>query len=266
MSHLPGAPSPSPKHPASSDGSAHPLHISATEPFKEPDVIVPPDNFAVIEAGLYRSALPNSRNFPFVRTLRLTTVILLSSEKPVRNVSNFFDTNNIRVAHTGLHGWSPDQTSWKPIADEVVKDTLELILHHSSYPILVCDVGGVHLVGMVIGCLRRLQNWNLNSVVNEYRSFAASKTRYVNEQFIELFDIDLVTIPERPPMWFAEMMEQDRRERQEFCNLVQERLVDECGTMVESGKKIPQYVVYYFSSSSPLNSEIGGLEPRIQTL
>lgn len=120
-------------------------------------------------------------------------------------------------------------------------------------------------MGMVIGCLRRLQNWNLNSVVNEYRSFAAAKTRYVNEQFIELFDIDLVTVPHDPPQWFAEQLDMERREREEYASLVEEQRVDESGMLVET-EKCPRYIYYYYSSSSPLNSETGGKEPRIQTL
>lgn len=268
MSHLTGAPLLSPKHDASSEGDGHGVHISATDAYKEPDVIVPPDNFAVVETGLYRSALPNARNMPYVRTLRLNTVIILSSEKPGRSLCNFFDSNGIRVAHTGLHGWSADQTSWTPISEDVVKDSLELILRRDRYPVLVCDIGGVHLVGMVIGCLRRLQNWNLNSVVHEYRSFAAAKTRYVNEQFIELFDTDLVCIPDVPAQWFADLLEMERSERSEFRQLVQSGLVDDCGTLVDTAKSKstqPKYVVYYYSWSSPLNSEPSGSEPRIET-
>lgn len=118
---------------------------------------------------------------------------------------------------------------------------------------------------MVIGCLRRLQNWNLNSVVNEYRSFAGPKTRYVNEQFIELFDIDLVTIPRDPPQWFAEQLDMERRDREEFVKLAKEQRVDESSMLVET-EKCPRYIRYYYSSSSPLNSEIGGKEPKIRTL
>lgn len=267
MNHLTSTSVPSsPKRPASVDGSSQSLHVSPIDSHKEPDVIAPPENFAVVEQGLYRSSFPSGRNFPFLRSLHLTTVIILSSEKPARSLTNFFDNHGARVVHTGLHGWSPDRTSWKPIAEEVVKETLEIILEYDNYPILVCDAGGIYLVGMVIGCLRRLQNWNLNSVVNEYRYFAASKTRYINEQFIELFDIDLITIPQQPPAWFAEQLERDRLEREELSKLTEEGLVDECGTLVETGMKTPKYLVYYFSSSGPLNSEVGSSKPRVETL
>lgn len=70
-----------------------------------------------------------------------------------------------------------------------------------------------------MGCLRKLEGWNFSSIVTEvikitvinissindefqYRAYAGSKARYVNEQFIELFDLDLVTLPLHLPPWF----------------------------------------------------------------
>ncbi|KUF86693.1 hypothetical protein AM587_10001942 [Phytophthora nicotianae] len=40
--------------------------------------------------------------------------------------------------------------------------------------------------------------------INVYRNIAGSvKTRFENEQFIELFDVDLVTLPQQLPSWFT---------------------------------------------------------------
>lgn len=242
------------------------MHQSPTDLHKEPDNLVPPANFSLVEQGLYRSALPTSRNFPFIHSLRLTTAVILTGEKPIRSVTNFFEGRGIRVAHTGLHGWSAAGMSWKPVEDDVVKETLELLLHRRNYPILVCDASGIHLVGMVIACLRRVQHWNLTSVITEHRSFTVSKTRYVNEQFIELFDIDLVTIPDEPPPWFADLQQMHRNERNEFAHLCRHSLVDSSGAMVDPPPNTPQYLVYYYSPSGPLNSEKSGSKPLIQIL
>lgn len=224
----------------------------------------PPDNFAVVEPGLYRASLPHANNFSFIRSLCLKRVILLAPERPQKIIVNLLDEHKIHLAHTGLHAWTSD-TSWKPMAEEVVKESLEMILTREYYPMMVCDVGGRHLVGMVIGCLRRLQNWNFNSVITEYRTYAGPRTRYVNEQFIELFDIDLVTIPHDPPAWFAEQVEMDRQEREEFADLLNNNKLTESGALVDRDKS-PSYICYYYSSSGPLNSETGGLKPRIQIL
>jgi hypothetical protein len=37
--------------------------------------------------------------------------------------------------------------------------------------------------------------------------YAREKTRYMNEQFIEIFDLDLVTLPRDLPPWFIEQMQ-----------------------------------------------------------
>jgi tyrosine-protein phosphatase OCA1 len=54
----------------------------------------------------------------------------------------------------------------------------------------------------MVGCLRRLQNWNLTSILTEYHLFAEHKRRYATEQFIELFDPDLICVPSDPPAWW----------------------------------------------------------------
>jgi tyrosine-protein phosphatase OCA1 len=49
--------------------------------------------------------------------------------------------------------------------------------------------------------MRKLQRWNLTSIFEEYRRYAGPKVRLLNEQFIELFDTDLVGIPTNKPKW-----------------------------------------------------------------
>ena len=118
---------------------------------------------------------------------------------------------------------------------------------------------------MLIRCLRRLQNWNLDAVFSEYRFFAKGRTRYSNEQCIELFDIDLVTITDDPPQWLANQLETDCQERHEFDALTAQGRVDQSDTM-QDDEKAPSYLAYRYSSSGPLNSHISGTEPRIQIL
>lgn len=47
-------------------------------------------------------------------------------------------------------------------------------------------------IGVVVGCLRKLKRWSLISIYEEYRRFSGTKMQQQYEQFIELFDIDLV--------------------------------------------------------------------------
>lgn len=248
--------------------------------------------------------MPSSANFPFLKTLALRHVLILSEDSLTASVTAFFRANGIRVDHVGAaavrSGASWKTHAWKPVEDEVVKGALEVVLRADAHPLLICDVSGVRRVGVVVGVLRRLQWWNLNSIVNEYRSFAGRKTRYAHEQMIELFDTDLVVIPEHNPEWYEEqrrMQEEDVRNFREFSR---KGLLDEDGAMRkradggdekidgggaengdddgkavlgqetgEGGLKSADsfaYRTYYYSTQSPLNTVEGAMQPRLQRL
>lgn len=92
---------------------------------------------------------------------------------------------------------------WDSLNENTIKHALDLIVDKTNYPILICCGMGRHRTGTVIGCLRRLQHWNLNSVSEEYRRFTGSRGgRILVELLIESFNIDLVNINwELAPDW-----------------------------------------------------------------
>ncbi|KAG0291540.1 hypothetical protein BGZ96_005101 [Linnemannia gamsii] len=251
-------------------------------------MLTPPEQFGIVEPGLYRSDTLHPSHFPFIRSLNLKTAILLTPELPSRAMSNFFEENQIRLIDLALGSWknnsnnnsnsninnadgsssssgaaqgqggdsstsgtsggggggggtntftlttpsipaAPFQTSWwKPLSEELIKEGLEMILDVNNYPIMVMDTSGIHEIGTFMGCLRRLQHWNLSSIIVEYRAYAGNKARYVNEQFIELFDIDWITLPATLPTWWIEqeaMWHEEEEERE--LQLQQEREVEE---------------------------------------
>lgn len=244
--------------PPATSGAGH-LHL-----IPEPRVLSPPPNFGMVEPGLYRSALPHSLHFSHLGTLRLRSVVMLSEEGLTRTAHNFFTASGVEVYHPAANA-RVRPGSWKPISDEVVKDALQTMLTAARLPALVCDVDGLHRVGMLVGCLRRLQRWNLNSAVDEYRAYAGTKTRHTNEQFIELYDIDLVTVPEEAPGWFKRHAERDRRETAEFREMCERGMLDEEGVARRrEGQK--SYEVFYYGSTTPLNSVRGHKPPRIEML
>jgi len=87
------------------------------------------------------------------------------------------------------------------MSEDVVLQALRLILDQQNYPCMIMCNLGRHRTGTVVGCLRKLQRWNLSSIFEEYRRYAGSKVRLLNEQFIELFDTDLVGVPVSHPPW-----------------------------------------------------------------
>ncbi|KAG5458414.1 MAG: tyrosine phosphatase family-domain-containing protein [Olpidium bornovanus] len=192
-------------------------------------LVTPPDAFGLVNDGVYRSDLLRPAHFGFMRTLNLRTVVVLTPEVPARAVLNFLEENGIKLGEgdalkltPAIPAWKRNVT-WRPVSDELIKEGLELILNEENHPVLI--QAGIHETGTFVGCLRKLQGWNFSSIVGEvrmcldhytrkYRSYAGSKARYVNEQYIELFDVDLVTLPKMLPEWFASnlaMLASDRR-------------------------------------------------------
>ncbi|KAL1920668.1 uncharacterized protein VTP21DRAFT_1045 [Calcarisporiella thermophila] len=180
-------------------------------------LLTPPEQFGIVEKGIYRSDMLQQTHFAFIRSLHLKTVVALSPESPSRAIINFLQENKIKLVHLGLRAWKPN-LGWRPVSEELIKEGLELVLDFEHHPILVMCTSGIHETGTFIGCLRKLQGWNFNSIVGEYRSYAGSKARYVNEQFIELFDLDLVTLPRTLPPWLVEQRNMLQLEEEEYQN------------------------------------------------
>jgi protein tyrosine/serine phosphatase len=237
------------------------------------EVLTPPNHFGIVEPGVYRSTMPAAANFPFLKQLGLRHVIILSAATVARGVYSFFEENGILVSHTGAQSGQKDtwKPTWKPLSEEVIKTSLELLLRAETQPLLICDTSGVERVGVVVGCLRRLQNWNLNSVINEYRSFAGRKTRYTHKQMIEMFDTDLVVIPANPASWCSEQLAMDSEDEDKFEKYRNSGRISSSGTLIDAAHEndvaeAPAYSVYYYTAESPLNSVIGANPPVIQNL
>jgi tyrosine-protein phosphatase OCA1 len=125
---------------------------------------------------------------------------------------NFIEDQEIEFLHLGKEGIYQSQNQWNPISEDMVIKALKIMLNRDKYPMIVMCNQGRHrtglfmnnwllfilrnqLTGTVIGCFRKLQRWNLTSILEEYRRAAGNKVRILNEQFIELFDTDLVSTP-----------------------------------------------------------------------
>ncbi|WVR06461.1 hypothetical protein IAU60_003492 [Kwoniella sp. DSM 27419] len=172
-----------------------------------PSLVQVPSLFSIVEPGVYRCASPTPAQVPFLASLNLKTIVSLTPEHPIKPLLTFTRTTGVDFIHLGLTHWRPYGAEWKPVRDETVKETLErYILDTRAHPVLLIDPIGVHQTGCVVGSLRMMQGWNFASALVEYRSHAGSKHRYADEQYIELFDPDLVNLPpaRHAPVWWQD--------------------------------------------------------------
>ncbi|CDS11184.1 hypothetical protein LRAMOSA03447 [Lichtheimia ramosa] len=182
-------------------------------------LLTPPEQFGIVEPGIYRSDMLQPLHFPFIKSIHFKTVVMLSPEMPNRVTSNLMDECGMKLVHLGMATWKPTQPStWRPVSEELIKEGLELILNKETHPVLIMCTSGIHESGTLVGCLRKLEGWNFSSIITEYRAYAGTKARYVNEQFIELFDLDLVTLPPNLPDWLIDqqnMLAEEMAEQEE---------------------------------------------------
>uniref|UniRef100_K3W6Q6 Tyrosine-protein phosphatase domain-containing protein n=1 Tax=Globisporangium ultimum (strain ATCC 200006 / CBS 805.95 / DAOM BR144) TaxID=431595 RepID=K3W6Q6_GLOUD len=223
----------------------------------------PPLFFEIVEDQVYRSNKCDSSSFPFLATLHLNTVVYLSYDDLTRELVDFFKEKEITVIHLGLKYRS--SSHWKGISEGMAKEAIEHILDQRRHPIMVMCKTGVHFAGTIIGCLRRLQNWSLTATIDKYRNLASSiKTRFENEQFIELFDVDLVTLPQHLPDWFVHnqtLMEEERialMKGECYPGLKRDAIIEkktnDSTNAEDNGPPTPAYQKYYFFLQGPLAS------------
>eukprot|EP00004_Rigifila_ramosa_P006088 TRINITY_DN16771_c0_g1_i1.p2 TRINITY_DN16771_c0_g1~~TRINITY_DN16771_c0_g1_i1.p2 ORF type:complete len:178 (+),score=42.55 TRINITY_DN16771_c0_g1_i1:26-535(+) len=160
-------------------------------------LFIPPMNFGLVENDLYRSAQPNELNFPFLETLSLKTILYLGPDEPPTAFQTWMAEQGIEFV--ALDTEETQKQHWIPTSEDVVVEALSIILDKRRYPLSIMCHLGRHRTGIVVGCLRKLQHWTHSAILEEYRRYTGSKqVRLASEQFIELFDTDLVRLPAEP--------------------------------------------------------------------
>ncbi|CAN3356207.1 putative tyrosine-protein phosphatase Oca1p [Diutina catenulata] len=166
--------------------------------------IIPPLNFCPVERQLYRSGQPSAINQSFLAQLHLKTIIWLASEEPSDELLDWCSAGGVNIEFLGINDFGADSMNpWDALNEPTIKRALEILCDKRVYPVLVCCGMGRHRTGTVIGCLRRLEGWNLASVSEEYRRFTGARGgRLGVELLIENFDIGSVMVQgEFAPEW-----------------------------------------------------------------
>lgn len=117
-------------------------------------------------------------------------------------------TEYLRLMHTRIC-----KEPFVNIPEDTIREALIQVLDQRNHPLMLhCNKGKVwipwqvkrrsresdhhaclsppkqHRTGCLVGCLRKVCGWSLTYIFDEYRRFAGSKVRILDQQFIELFD------------------------------------------------------------------------------
>ena len=161
--------------------------------------LVPPLNFALVQPGVYRSGHPNTRNHAFLARLHLRTIVYISAEPYRSYMQSFVDTHGIHFMQIDVKG---NKEPYDEMDQDAVVRVLQLVLDTRTHPILIhCDKGK-HRVGCTIACLRKLEQWSMSALFDEYHRICGQKVRLADMEFMDVFDRQVQVIEKYLPWWF----------------------------------------------------------------
>ncbi len=162
--------------------------------------LIPPFRFALVQEGIYRGAHPSLRNLRYLTRLELRMVVSLLPEedRAARDLSEFCVASGINhVTHT-LAKYD-DGFAHTP---QLVARVLEQLLDAANHPVFIHCMDGRQNTGIVIMCLRKLQNWGLPAILDEFARYTKDNSfEYAEQTFVQNFNPDL-QLPRIVPDWF----------------------------------------------------------------
>lgn len=79
------------------------------------------------------------------------------------------------------------KTTWDSLCEALL-----IIMDCSNYPMYLHCNQGRHRTGCVVACLRKIQRWHIDDIIDEYRAYASPKAREGDIDLIRAFDPEAV--------------------------------------------------------------------------
>lgn len=168
-------------------------HNSSHAPIQS-NFVEPPEEYGVVTESISRCGGITPANLSFLSIYNFKTVLFVTEDNPHAKILEYLQRQNIKHTRIGIYSRRAN-LPWRTQVDELVKVCLEFILDSNNYPLLVSSSSNLHLC-TVIGCLRRMQGWNLCSIMEEFRRFTPDQPNSMYKNYVEMFDFDLINIPE----------------------------------------------------------------------
>ncbi|PNP39864.1 hypothetical protein TGAM01_v208240 [Trichoderma gamsii] len=149
-----------------------------------------PINFGVVVPGVYRSSYPKADDYAFLKGLKLKTVVTLVKRDEIdHEFESFTGANGIQQIIFNMKG-----TKKEAIPSSTMSSILDVVLDRRNYPLLVHCNHGKHRTGCVVAAVRKLSGWTVDSVVDEYKTYAQPKIRECDVEYITGFEPGSLTI------------------------------------------------------------------------
>jgi tyrosine-protein phosphatase SIW14 len=190
----------------------------------EQEVLIAPENFTMVEPGVYRSAFPRTKNMSFLDSLQLKSVVSLVLEDYPAPLVEFYKRNGIELMTMGVEG---NKGAFKGIDLMTFLEVMRVVMNEKKRPLLIHCNKGKHRTGCVVGCLRRLRGWSVSCIVDEYMLMASPKPRLEDQRFIEAFQVEdfhlLPSLPSPSSSSPLPLKEKKKKKKKEKKNEEEER-------------------------------------------
>eukprot|EP00471_Norrisiella_sphaerica_P007103 CAMPEP_0184490354 /NCGR_PEP_ID=MMETSP0113_2-20130426/17703_1 /TAXON_ID=91329 /ORGANISM="Norrisiella sphaerica, Strain BC52" /LENGTH=149 /DNA_ID=CAMNT_0026874209 /DNA_START=106 /DNA_END=555 /DNA_ORIENTATION=- len=139
----------------------------------------------MVNKGIYRSGFPNKRNFEFLRTLQLRSVVKVCREDS-EEFNSFCEKEGILQVDLGMDG---NKEPFVSVDQKSLHAAIAHIMDKKNHPVLLHCSKGKHRTGCVVACLRKIQHRSLTYIFDEYERFTGrGKAELLDLQAIELYE------------------------------------------------------------------------------
>ncbi|PRP77163.1 hypothetical protein PROFUN_15044 [Planoprotostelium fungivorum] len=163
-------------------------------------MIITPLRFSIVEDQLYRGSYPNPKNFKFLKRLKLKTIVSLVPTSPTAELAQFCREQQINNIHFSCPKFK-EEDGKVTASPTVMSQILTLMIDTDNLPLFIHCLDGAHTTGVVIMCLRRIQNWNLSVIFSEFTRYTRDAHIGSEESnYVESFKKEVI-IPMSIPLW-----------------------------------------------------------------
>ncbi|KAI7515039.1 hypothetical protein KC347_g204 [Hortaea werneckii] len=153
---------------------------------------IPPPNYGAVKPGLlFRSAFPQDRNLDFLEDLNIRTILSFVPTEPSEQYTSWLHTSSIIRHRIDIAPNKSGPTHVQTSRDSLC-EALLLLLDRANYPLYLHCNQGRHRTGCVVACLRKIQRWPIEDVLDEYRVYASPKVREGDVELIRRFEPEWV--------------------------------------------------------------------------
>ncbi|KAF2998186.1 hypothetical protein E8E13_004019 [Curvularia kusanoi] len=159
---------------------------------------IPPLNYgAVVPGSIYRCSYPQPENYEFIKDLRIKSILTLVPGEISDEYQSFMDSAGIQHFRVHIRANKGEVR----VESCEMQRALRLLMDRTNHPIMIHCNKGKHRTGCTIACFRRICGLDMDTIREEYHTYAGKKARFLDEIFFENFDINLVMWMARQERW-----------------------------------------------------------------